>query len=183
MDPGPVYRLDEFNFLDGWIPKSEADEYLQRCLTEIPWAPKRWNVFYTLPQLAFYYDDKEREKRPIVVLEELISRIEEQFQTRASVVWCNLFRDGSHYIDWHQDQYGEHLFVLSFGASRPVLFRHKKTKQVQAYTCKHGDLYYFCPQWDKVHEHCIPKDQSITEQRVSFAIFTQPPFSSKKTSP
>ncbi len=180
MDAGSCYKLEEFTFLDGWIARPEADTYLQRCLTEIPWAPKKWNVFYTLPQLAFYYDITEREKRPLAVLEELVSKVEEQFQTQASVVWCNLFRNGSHYMDWHQDQYGEHLFVLSFGGTRLVQFRHKKTKQVQEYSCKHGDLYYFSPQWDKVYEHRIPKDESIKEQRISFAIFTQPPGVSRK---
>ena len=173
--------LDEFTFFDGWLDKTESDHYLERCLAEVPWAPKKWNLIYTLPQLAFYYNEKERRSKPIPVLEELIGKVEAQFQTTASVTWCNLFRDGNHYIDWHQDQYGEDIFVLSFGATRSVVFRHKKTKAVKEYLCKHGDLYYFCPEWDKTYEHCIPKDESIKDQRVSFAIFTKPPFSSRRT--
>ena len=172
--------LNEFTFFDNWLDKSESDRCLERSLAEIPWAPKKWNLLYTLPQLAFYYNEKERKSRPIPVLEELVGKIDTQFQTTSSVVWCNLFRDGNHYIDWHQDQYGEHLFVLSFGATRSVIFRHKKTKAVKEYSCMHGDLYYFCPEWDKTHEHCIPKDESVKDQRVSFAIFTQPPFSARK---
>ena len=173
----PPQRLNEFTFMSQWLPKEEADKYMSRCMTEIPWAPKKWNIIYTLPQLAHYYDTSKRKKAPIAVLEEIISMIEEEYQTTVSVVWCNLFQDGNHYIDWHQDQYGEHLFVLSFGSTRPVVFRHKKTKESKEYACRHGDLYYFAPSWDKAHEHCIPKDESITEKRISFAIFCQPPFS------
>ena len=172
-------KLDDFVFFDGWISQSEADQLFQRCIAEIPWAPKKWNILYTLPQLAFYYDDKERMKKPNSLLEQIIDRIEEQFQTTCSVVWCNLFQDGRHYIDWHQDQYGEHLFVLSFGVTRIVKFRHKKSKEIKEYPCKHGDLYYFCPEWDQTYEHCVPKDESIKEQRISFAIFTKPPYSGR----
>ena len=167
--------LEEFTFFDSWLSKEDADSFLKRFLSDIPWAPKKWNLVYTLPQLAFYYDEKARRGRPIAVLEELVGRIEREFRTRASVVWCNLFESGKHYIDWHQDQYGEHLFVPSFGATRSVVFRHKKTKEVKEYACKHGDLYYFCPEWDNTHEHCIPMDESVQNRRVSFAIFTQPP--------
>ena len=171
--------LEEFSFFSGWMPRAESDQYMSRCLTDIPWAPKKWNIIYTLPQLAYYYDWKARQKQPIQVLEEIIEKIETQYKTTVSVVWCNLFHDGNHYIDWHQDQYGEHLFVLSFGATRPVLFRHKKTKVVKEYDCCHGDLYYFAPSWDKAHEHSIRKVETIKDQRLSFAIFCQPPFSVK----
>lgn len=170
-------ELGEFTFFKGWLGPTESDHYMQRCLSEIPWAPKKWNMIYTLPQLAYYYDYKSRQENPIPVLEEIIETIESHYKTTASVVWCNLFQDGNHYIDWHQDQYGEHLFVLSFGATRPVKFRHKKTKELKEYSCSHGDLYYFAPSWDKAHEHCIPKDESIKAQRLSFAVFCQPPMS------
>lgn len=174
-------RLEEFSFFTSWLPQGKSDEYMSRCLSEIPWAPKKWNLIYTLPQLAHYYDMSNRKKKPIAVLEEIIRLIERQYHTTVSVVWCNLFQGGNHYIDWHQDQYGEHLFVLSFGATRSVVFRHKKTKESKEHSCKHGDLYYFAPSWDKTHEHCIPKDETVKDQRISFAIFCQPPFSEDKS--
>lgn len=174
-----VSGLKEFTFFTSWISPEESDQYMSRCLSEIPWAPKKWNFIYTLPQLAYYYDTSARKKKPVSVLEDIIALIETRFKTTVSVVWCNQFRDGNHYIDWHQDQYGEHLFVLSFGATRPVIFRHKKTKEIKEYTCKHGDLYYFAPSWDRAHEHSIPKDESIKDQRLSFAIFCQPPLSQR----
>ncbi len=170
-------KLNAFLFFDSWITKPESDILFQRCKTEIPWAPKKWNVIYTLPQLAYHYDMSARKKAQKPIIEELIGRVEREFKTTCSVVWCNLFEDGKHRIDWHQDQYGEHLFVMSFGSPRIVRFRHKKTKEVKDYVCKHGDLYYFSPSWDKEHEHCVPEDKSINEPRISFAIFTQPPYS------
>ena len=171
---GPV---EKFDFYREWIAKPEADQLYERCLAEIPWAPKKWNTFYTLPQLAYYYDEKQRKNHRSPIIESLIEKIEGQFQTSSSVVWCNLFESGQHYIDWHQDQYGEHLYVLSFGATRLVQFQHKKSGEMKDYYCKHGDLYYFSPQWDKTHRHRVVKDDSVTERRVSFAVFTQPPFS------
>ena len=171
--------MNDFTFYESWVPKHDADYFMGRCLSEIPWAEKKWNIFYTLPQLAYYYDEKERGKNPNPVVEDLIGLVETAFNTTASVVWCNLFNDGNHHMDWHQDQYGEHCFVLSFGATRALDWRVLNTNAVTTYYCKHGDLYYFNPTWDKEHEHRIPMDASSHEKRLSFVIFTQPPFSGR----
>lgn len=174
----PVMR--DFEFYDGWVPKPEADRLMDCCIREIPWGKKRWSLFYTLPQLAYYYTTEERRNRPMPICEELISVIERGFNTTCSEMWCNLFQDGNHHIEWHQDQYGEQCFVLSFGASRAIDWRDKKTKQMLPPTMtKHGDLYYFNQQWDKTHEHRVPKDENCKTTRLSFVVFTQPPFSGR----
>mmetsp|Transcript_1183 Transcript_1183/g.2519 ORF Transcript_1183/g.2519 Transcript_1183/m.2519 type:complete len:181 (+) Transcript_1183:60-602(+) len=176
--PVPV-PMGDFEFYSGWVPTHEADSMFARCLSDVPWATKKWSLFYTLPQLAYYYGDDERKKTPIPVLEEIIGVIEQAFDTRASVMWCNLYEDGNHHMEWHQDQYGEQCFVLSLGASRPLDWRVKKSKVVlQTNTLGHGDLYYFNQTWDKEHEHRVPKVDGI-DKRLSFVLFTQPPFSGR----
>eukprot|EP00670_Eutreptiella_braarudii_P022046 CAMPEP_0174362374 /NCGR_PEP_ID=MMETSP0811_2-20130205/64063_1 /TAXON_ID=73025 ORGANISM="Eutreptiella gymnastica-like, Strain CCMP1594" /NCGR_SAMPLE_ID=MMETSP0811_2 /ASSEMBLY_ACC=CAM_ASM_000667 /LENGTH=170 /DNA_ID=CAMNT_0015499991 /DNA_START=21 /DNA_END=530 /DNA_ORIENTATION=+ len=152
-------QAPQFKFYDGWIPGPSADSYYQRCTNEIPWRQEYWNMVIKLPQLAYYYDPKERKKRPNPVLEELIGYVEQEFNTTVTFVWCNLFKDGKHHIDWHQDKYGEHLCVLSFGSSRKVVFRPLGTKQGHEHLCKHGDLYTFNPAYDAAHEHCVPTDE------------------------
>lgn len=70
-------------------------------------------------------------------------------------------------------QYGEHLFVLSLGAARVVQFRDLKTKQATLQLdVNHGDLYYMHPNFDKMHEHCVPAVPQ-SEPRVSLAIFAK----------
>lgn len=171
--------MEDFTFYESWMPKHDADYFMGRCLSEIPWGKKKWSLFYTLPQLAYYYDEKERKERRNPVIEDIINIVETAFNTSALVVWCNLFNDGNHHIDWHQDQYGYCCFVLSLGSTRALDWRLLKTKEIKTYYCKHGDLYYFNPQWDKIHEHRIPSDSNVKEKRLSFVIFTQPPFSGR----
>jgi alkylated DNA repair dioxygenase AlkB len=137
---------------------------------EVPFAPKKWNVIYTLPQLAYSYDVGQKKKIP--VLQEIIDHLEATFPIKISAIWCNKFNDGKHRIDWHQDQYGEHLFVLSFGATRRIDYRdHSSKKPVEGVVARHGDLYYMHPKYDAVHDHCVPADDAVVEPRISLAIF------------
>eukprot|EP00755_Sulcionema_specki_P014891 Sspe_Gene.57912::Locus_31772_Transcript_1_1_Confidence_1.000_Length_848::g.57912::m.57912 len=91
-------------------------------------------------------------------------------------MWCNLFENGEHHIDWHNDNYGVHLVVVSFGATRRLLFRTKKTKELVSDTpVTHGMLYYMSPNYDKAHEHSVPAMPEVTEPRISIAVFCSRP--------
>lgn len=172
----PGGRLKEFTFLNSWLAKDSADAFNARLLEEVPFAKKRWNGMWLLPQKAYVYDRATRKKKPIAVLEELLGMLEAEFGCEVLYVWCNKFETESHHITWHQDQYGSHLFVLSFGETGKVLFRDLKSKQVvQDVDPKHGDLYYFAPTYDKVNEHCVPKLTNMSEPRISLAILTTKP--------
>ena len=116
---------------------------------------------------------------------EVISKLEKDYGCNVVSVWCNLFEDGDHHIDWHQDQYGCHTFVLSFGSPRKVLYRKKRgllssEKILAEHTTTNGDMYYFSPVWDKKTEHCVPKMKESVGPRISLVFFVSRPFTSNK---
>ena len=172
----PGGKLKEFTMIRNWIPKDVADTYKERVEAQVPFAKKRWNGLFLLPQKAYVYDSSVRKRKPIPALEDILQKLEQEFGVKILYVWCNKFEKESHHIQWHQDQYGAHLFVLSFGETGKVVFRDLKSKAVvQDIEPEHGDLYYFAPTYDKVNEHCVPKLSNMSEPRMSFAILTTKP--------
>mmetsp|Transcript_31180 Transcript_31180/g.87421 ORF Transcript_31180/g.87421 Transcript_31180/m.87421 type:complete len:195 (+) Transcript_31180:108-692(+) len=164
-------RLGEFKHIAGWMDEGVSRSYYDRMLADVPFAKKRWNVLYVLPQKAYNYELDARQSRPIPVLEEIIAKVGTEFpELEVTEVWCNLLCDPSHHLDWHQDQYGEHLFVLSFGAPRRIEYRDHKTKaDAVAFEACSGDLYYMHPAFDKRHDHRVLK--SDAGDRISLAMF------------
>lgn len=161
-----------------YLPKymlADADKYLNRLLNELDWKDKYWQMIYKLPQKVFHYKLSHREKNPIPLLEELIRFVEHLHNAKASEAWCNLFRNGDDRIDWHQDQYKEHLTTLSFGSSRKFQMRQLDTGEISEITLKHGDVYSWSPETDKKYEHCIPAAPGEDGVRVSIVVWTQPP--------
>ena len=181
----PNGGMDEFQFFPNYITDSiPAQSYFQRCHDEIPFDTTKWNGF-RLPQLAFLYDLYHDNHNKIPVLDELINKLEREYGCKVVSVWCNLFADGKHHIDWHQDQYGCHTFVLSFGSPRKVVYRKKRgllssEKILAERTTTNGDMYYFSPIWDKKTEHCVPKMKEATSPRISLVFFVSRPFTSNK---
>eukprot|EP01065_Artemidia_motanka_P035060 TRINITY_DN429_c0_g1_i2.p1 TRINITY_DN429_c0_g1~~TRINITY_DN429_c0_g1_i2.p1 ORF type:complete len:213 (+),score=82.03 TRINITY_DN429_c0_g1_i2:52-639(+) len=175
----PNGGMEEFEFRPGYISRDESSLLMDRCLEEVPFGKMRWNMF-TLPQKAYLYAE-DRKKKPIAVLEQLIAKMQADYGCFVEAVWCNLFETGDHYIDWHQDQYGCHTFVLSFGHPRAIAYRKKKSmfgKEEHLFekTATHGDIYYFSPVWDQKTEHSVPKMAGVRQPRISLVFFTSRPF-------
>lgn len=161
-----------FAHLVGWIPPTQATSLTESVEREVKLRTKRWNGIWTLPQLAYHYTVKDRAVRPIESIEQVVQRIEASFPVTVSEVWVNKCVDGRHHIDWHQDQYGEHIFVLSFGATRRIEYRdHQTHEPVRTVFPAHGDLYIVHPQFDQRHDHCVPADPLITDPRISLVAF------------
>ena len=179
----PNGGMNEFDFFSNYITEAAIPKqsYFQRCQQEIPFDTMRWNGF-KLPQLAFLYDVYSgNNQKKIPVLDELIAKLERDYGCNVVSVWCNLFADGTHHIDWHQDQYGCHTFVLSFGSPRKVMYRKKRgmfssEKILADHTTTNGDMYYFSPIWDQKTEHCVPKMKEATSPRISLVFFVSRPF-------
>lgn len=116
-------------------------------------------------------------------LEEIANRIEVEFDGKISDVYCNRFQDPNHSIDWHKDQYGRHIFVLSLGSRRTIQFRNDKTKAVDAVMPGEGDLYFMLLAINSTHMHkvCSAKETSTilgaenTGTRLSFVFFFESP--------
>ncbi|CAM9350210.1 unnamed protein product [Discosporangium mesarthrocarpum] len=150
--------------IPGFLCKEDADRLQGMLQEQLNWYPKEWFPGYTLPQLVYEYEVEERQLFPIPCLEELIERVESQFNVQTNLVWCNRFRDGGDYIDWHQDQYGQDLYVFSFGVSRSLETYALNNGEVQEFICSHGGLYRWTSSFDKEHEHRLPKSTEKGER-------------------
>ncbi|CAB9531192.1 expressed unknown protein [Seminavis robusta] len=165
-----------------FLSREKADHYYARLESELPWGPFSW-VPGTKPlkQLVYFYDVQEQHVRPNACLDELIQLVETTYHTKSIVTWCNLFRDSNDLIDWHQDQYGMSLYVLSFGASRPVEIRPYNWSALltsdgsptQTLSLAHGDLYHWNKQFDANHQHRVPASGE-DGKRISILVLGHP---------
>ena len=123
-------------------------------------------------------------------MEEIANRIEDEFDGKITDVCCNRFHDPNHNIDWHKDQYGRHIFVLSLGSRRTIQFRNEKTKAVDAVTRPEKEMFTcFMPlpvNSTHMHKACSAEETSKilgTENsgtRLSFVFFFESPKHAKE---
>eukprot|EP01059_Diplonema_ambulator_P024119 TRINITY_DN398_c0_g1_i8.p1 TRINITY_DN398_c0_g1~~TRINITY_DN398_c0_g1_i8.p1 ORF type:complete len:217 (+),score=77.46 TRINITY_DN398_c0_g1_i8:49-699(+) len=165
--------------LPGWLSNSEV--MMERLRRDVPWAlnPRASFSWYEkLPQSAYYYGCDEMWKKPCAVLNELVGRVESEFQCNVFAVWCNLLKDGGNHIDWHQDKWGTDCITLSFGTPRRFVMREKRSKETIAdFLLRSGDLYFFSEAANQKTEHCVPKDDACTDPRISLLFFIDYPYS------
>jgi len=178
-------ELGLFKHLPQWFGH-DSDFLYAQLNSEVPFKDHKWNGLYKLPQEAFHYTiekrgldyeslqplaKKPRKYQPINILEHLVQRIEQRYPVRVEEIFCNRFIESDHNIDWHSDQYGDHLFVASFGAPRTVEYRTLPDKgPAPGVTAQHGDLYYMHPKYDAVHQHRVLCGAGA---RISLAIFAR----------
>lgn len=168
----------------GFLNQEQADSYYARLDSGLPWGNFSWAPGEKpLKQLVYAYDLEERNLRKNPILEELIHMVETKYNTKSVITWCNKFRSSSDKIDWHQDQYGMSLFVLSFGANRPVEIRPYKNPWLSTkgmdrpathkLDLKHGDLYHWTAEFDEKMEHRVPPAE-VDGPRISILILGHP---------
>lgn len=161
-------------------PDEAQDAYQALNSTNFPWDlnPKLYGE--PLKQHAYLYErykeKKAAQKREkysgLAYLEQLCQKIELEFDGIIDDVWCNRFQHKSHGITWHHDTYGQHILVLSLGASRQVQFRNDKTGKIATLEPSSGDLYFFPIRVNDEHLHRVC---SGTGTRMSFVFFFKPP--------
>mmetsp|Transcript_19225 Transcript_19225/g.31554 ORF Transcript_19225/g.31554 Transcript_19225/m.31554 type:complete len:200 (-) Transcript_19225:1695-2294(-) len=159
----------DFGVERNFLRKKEASLFFERLKKELPWDTVRWNGMFKLPQKVVQYEPGQGDRMD--VLEELVDKVEEQYNVKVEGIFCNQLRDGDDHIPWHSDQYGAHLFVASFGATRTLEYRDRKTKtKTFSEPIEAGTLYYMSPAHDKAHHHQVPKQIDCGE-RISLAMF------------
>ena len=164
--------LRDFDVIENFFDSSRANQIFEQLQTDVEWAGMRWNGWHLLPQRAFEYKTAQRKAQPNSVLEDLIRCVEEQHAVKVHQLFCNLLRDGNDHIEWHQDSYGAHLFVASFGQTRTVEYRAKQSKElITSHEAQAGSLYYVSPNYDRAHEHRVPKVAANIGPRISIAMF------------
>ena len=177
---------------ESYLSSEESAETLKVLDSdEFPWdvAPKLYGQ--RLDQHAYQHNQRRSASTKKKIgrspglqkLEEIANRIEVDFDGKITDVFCNRFQDPSHSIDWHKDQYGRHIFVLSLGSRRTIQFRNDKSKAVDAVTPREGDVYFMPLDINATHMHkvCSAEETSKilgTENagtRLSFVFFFESP--------
>lgn len=165
--PNPAY-------IPGYM-RSTADEYFSRLKADIEWVDKHAKDNYVSPHKVFYYNPERRHSAPVAVLEEIILTVEELHKAKSLFAWCNLYRDGSDLIDWHQDQYGGHLTTVSLGIDRMFQMKKLDTDEITEVKLSHGDVYTWGSEIDSLYEHRIPPAIGLKGERIAVVIWTQTP--------
>jgi len=183
---GSASRKTDFGlfFFDHYLSADEAREAFNILDTDFPWDLNPTLYGEKLKQHAFEYERYNKKKANserkqfagVECLERLCQQIERDFDGDVEDVFCNRFQDPSHFIGWHKDTYGRHIFVLSLGSSREVQFRHTKTQQIATVEPKAGDLYFFPLHINKTHQHRVSTaEEENAGTRLSFVFFFKPP--------
>lgn len=153
------------------ILPEECADYMKRLKKEVPWQKMKWGRGY-LPRLVYRVDGKIPEP-----IQDLITYTEASFECTVQSVWCNYYQSGNDYTPPHQDNYGAHVITYSFGGSRRFICESLATKTKKEYLLRDGDVFYFSPNFDKLHKHSIPKTTKAVDPRISIVLFTDVPYS------
>lgn len=87
-------------------------------------------------------------------------------------VLCNLYQDGNDYMGWHSDDeksLGNNPVIasVSFGATRPFLFKDKQTQEKHKIFLESGSLLIMKNHCQKQFWHMLPKVKNLDQPRVN----------------
>jgi alkylated DNA repair dioxygenase AlkB len=175
-------------FFHGWLPADEAERIFATANGDsFPWNLKPKLYGTKIPQHSYHYKrSKKKTSEGLDALEALCQRICSEFDCKLQSVYCNRFQDVNHKIDWHQDKYASHIFVLSLGGHRGLEFRtNDATKEITRYDPCAGDLYFMSLQHNKKFYHRVLSaeesgDTTSGSTRISFVFFVSAPFDKKE---
>ena len=132
----------------------------------------------SLPQHAYYFQRRKKEitdNNALALLEHMCEKIEKDFDVEVYDVYCNRLEDPTHHLDWHEDTYGTHIFVLSLGSQRTVEWRENKTGAIDSVRPQAGDMYFMPLGLNKTHEHRVCAGKEGDGTRISFVFFFKAP--------
>lgn len=175
----------ELEIIEDFYDADECERIYRHFLHEHLWPDNRYTVAgrqFTLPRLQTWHADpgirysysnnllQTQSWTPL--LAKIRARIETHLNFPFNSVLVNLYRNGNDYVGWHSDneqELGEQPFItsLTFGAERRFEFRHKKSSENGRILLRRGTLLLMQPAFQHHWLHCVPIDQSITEERVN----------------
>lgn len=166
---------------EGFIPKSEADQFYEALLHATPWREYQMPMYdkvVTAPRMVAWYGAAEEAGGNALPwtpeLLELKRRVERETGLEFNAVLLNLYRNGNDSVSWHSDK--EHLIgqnpniaSVTFGQTRPFRMRHKVDKAVPKLEIPlhHGTLLLMHGQTNTYWEHHIPKSAKAMLPRIN----------------
>lgn len=166
---------------EGFIPKTEADEYYQLLLETIPWREYQMPMYdkiVTAPRMiAWYGTEEETGESALPWTPELLGlkyKVEQETEQQFNAVLLNLYRNGNDSVSWHSDK--EHrigqnpsIASVTFGQTRPFRLRHKVDKSIGQLQIPlhHGTLLLMSGTTNTFWEHHIPKSAKEMLPRIN----------------
>jgi len=193
----------EHNSKDNLLPKdgevhyhgpifssSLANEYYDKLLTEIAWAPDQALIFgkliTTKREVAWYADKaysytySKITKTALLwtpLLLQIKAAVEKASGETYNACLLNLYHNGSQGMAWHSD--GEKdlkkngaIASVSFGAQRKFAFKHKEDKAVVAVPLEHGSLLVMKGSTQSHWLHRLPPSKKIHSPRINLTFRT-----------
>jgi alkylated DNA repair dioxygenase AlkB len=176
--PGFLPQVDQV-----WMQAQQID-FLPRSLIPVTMYGKKVELprdkqFFALHQNGNYpyyrYTGSEHDPVPLEYppwLNEIRLRIEKVVGHQLNHSVVSRYRDGSDYIGDHQDKTGSlaegsTIAIISLGAPRRFVLKHKTTKVKEELTLLPGSL--LCLDWNDnlTHVHSIPKTARPCGERIS----------------
>lgn len=193
----------EHNSKDNLLPKdgevhyhgpifssSLANEYYDKLLTEIAWAPDQALIFgkliTTKREVAWYADKaysytySKITKKALLwtpLLLQIKAAVEKVSGETYNACLLNLYHNGSQGMAWHSD--GEKdlkkngaIASVSFGAQRKFAFKHKEDKALVAVPLEHGSLLVMKGSTQSHWLHRLPPTKKIHSPRINLTFRT-----------
>lgn len=169
----------------GFYPESQADDFYQQLLTEIAWQQEELQIYgrkINVPRLMCWYGDPEAhyhysgaDHAPYTWTPTLLTLkgdVEAFCACEFNSAMANLYRDGRDSMGCHADDEKElgvnpTIASLSFGESRLLRFRHKRSKQKLEIELSHGDLLIMAGALQHHWRHELPKTRQTKQARIN----------------
>ncbi|QMU29102.1 alpha-ketoglutarate-dependent dioxygenase AlkB family protein [Adhaeribacter radiodurans] len=178
------------NYFGKIFSPEEADNYLNRLLTNIAWKNDEANIFgktIIIKRKVAWYGDQEFEytysnitKKALPWTKELLelkTTIEAETGETFNSCLLNLYHTGEEGMAWHSD--GEKdlkkdgaIGSLSFGAERKFSFKHKQTKEIVSMVLEHGSLLIMKGTTQTHWLHRLPPTNAAHQARVNLTFRT-----------
>jgi alkylated DNA repair dioxygenase AlkB len=176
----------DVKIMENYYNKSEADEiytHLHKQIKPTEHYIKINNKEIKLPRLQCSFGDdgmsykysgasqKSLEWSESGICNDIREKIEKEFNTKFNYVLVNYYRDGNNYIGAHsdadKDMIDNYIIVsLSFGATRKMVFKHKKKKfEKKEIYLTHGTIVIMGKDTQKNWTHEIVKNEKMEEDR------------------
>jgi alkylated DNA repair dioxygenase AlkB len=150
----------------------------ERLLNVVPWQAERRPMYdrvVDVPRLLGFYDEDAPLPDPALDDAKALldahygAELGEPFRTAGL---C-LYRDGRDSVAWHGDRIGRGstqdtmVAIISIGAPRALLLRHRGGGRALRHDLGHGDLIVMGGSCQRTWEHAVPKTSRATGPRIS----------------
>lgn len=123
--------------------------------------------------LTFEYSGKSMLPRKIpTFIESIRIQLLDDFGIDFDGILVNYYQNGDCSMGYHsdplEDKWTTDFIILSIGASRDFIFRNQETRDLKIkFNFTDGDLIYMFDTCQNDYEHCVKKNKSDTQDRIS----------------